>query len=657
MPTTRYVKASAETFGTSAGGFTSPDAPAKRLADALKVAVDGDTIRILDTAVYAEGELVVDRPLTIESAAAATVRPTDPAFRPKALPRIRPRADRGSRVFRIQAAGNRRNQLKGPVVLRGLTIERGRAKNTTNEPAFGHGGGIAIVDLEDVWIERCCIRDNKTDLVPFRKVSTAIFKDILTAKAGVIILAAIVAADVWTGDVHIDSAVRDALAKRAAMEIRHAIDERLPDRLMDSLMVGQGSGGGACFVWSSGRMSDCLVKDNVVANGRGGGVGVVGFGWPTLERCLIVSNKAGSEAANRNDGGGIGLEIAVPDKVSRDLKLSDMLTFARRWLATQPPSKLIALGGEPLVRAIATLDFKGFLDVFLVEFTRAFLAAERWNHWDPAAVKKAQTSQVVITDCTVKDNTARDDGGGLYASVLSRFRVEGGSFVGNVAQHGKGGGLRASMGSDAALSGVKVQDNHTEGKLFDASGKPLDASGGGGIACRNGTLTLGGSKGGCNVTGNKTAEWAGGGILVEAVSEGRIFGVPDLWHAILTEVFEVTEISATIDAATTVKGNIAGTGKVVQSAKGGGLYILRGEYRAAPDLKVSIKQFRRNVSGNHGRAGTFVSKLTGKSIKADEVDLVDEHERVDDGDAEAGKHLGSWNPLSSFAKTTFHYES
>src|SRR6266508_2400426 len=130
MPTTRYVKASSKTFGTSAGGFTSPSSPAKHLADALKVVADGDTIQILDTEVYAEGELVVDRPLTIESKAAATVRPTDPAFRPEALPRIRPRAARVSRVFRIQAAGKGRNLLKGRVVLRGLTIEGGLAKNT-----------------------------------------------------------------------------------------------------------------------------------------------------------------------------------------------------------------------------------------------------------------------------------------------------------------------------------------------------------------------------------------------------------------------------------------------------------------------------------------------------------------------------------------------
>ena len=142
-----------------------------------------------------------------------------------------------------------------------------------------------------------------------------------------------------------------------------------------------------------------------------------------------------------------------------------------------------------------------------------------------------------------------------------------------------------------------------------------------------------------------------------AVSEGSLAGVPDLWHAILTEVFGFKKVVAKVDAATKIAANTAGNGRVAQSGKGGGFYVLRGNFGDAPDLAISIEQFRRNVSGNHAKAGTFTSELTKHSIRTDEIDLVDEHATVDDGDSEIVRHLGSRNPFSSFAATTYHYES
>jgi hypothetical protein len=225
--------------------------------------------------------------------------------------------------------------------------------------------------------------------------------------------------------------------------------------------------------------------------------------------------------------------------------------------------------------------------------------------------------------------------------------MEAGSISGNTAGHGVGAGIRASMGSDAQLEGLSVLANKTKGKKAQFSG-------GGGIGCRNVSLSLGGN---CKIDSNETAEWAGGGALLTAVSEGALAGIPDLWHAILLEVFGFTRVEVKVAANTTVTHNTAGSGRVVTSAKGGGYYILRGAFRDAPDLRIAIEEFRRNVSGNHAKAGTFSSKLTGRSITTEQVDLVDEHAKVDDGDAEVGKHLGSWNPFSSLASTTFHYES
>lgn len=200
------------------------------------------------------------------------------------------------------------------------------------------------------------------------------------------------------------------------------------------------------------------------------------------------------------------------------------------------------------------------------------------------------------------------------------------------------------MGSDVEIADSVFENNRTSG--------PQDKqSGGGAIACQNAALSISGTR----IANNGTAERAGGGVLVSAVSEGALAGVPDLWHAILIEVFDFTELVATIDRATTVIKNTAGLGKFVKRkeddhdhAKGGGLYVLRGDFRNAPELKITIEQYGTSVRENHARAGIFKSDLTGDSIQTDQIDLVDCYAAIDDGDGQIGAHM---------VLNTYRYES
>jgi hypothetical protein len=155
---------------------------------------------------------------------------------------------------------------------------------------------------------------------------------------------------------------------------------------------------------------------------------------------------------------------------------------------------------------------------------------------------------------------------------------------------------------------------------------------------------------------NSTAEYAGGGIFIQNISEGSIGGVPDLWHTILRVVFAVSEVKTTIRAGTRITSNVAGMRRSnTEHAKGGGLYLVRGQFRQNLALDVEIELFTQQVYGNSARSGA-TKVITGedKTIRTDEIDLVDVPARIDHGDAEVKQHLGAGLLTPG---TTFRYKS
>ena len=635
MPQTRFVhsiQGSAPPAGKpSASLFTDPKRPAKRVTDALRAADPGDTINILDAAIYAEGEILIDKEISIVSAAglnSAVAKPTSPLFKVERYPRLRP-AGGSSRVLRIQ--GPTRNAF-GKVLLQGLVIENGRTINNPGEPAWGAGGGIAVVDIDDVSIRDCLITNNRTESVPFGTYSPAAFKDTVIAKLK----------DVLSLAPGMDKSKIDGVVK----SVRDELNKRLPDRKDNNKLAGQSFGGGVCFAWSSGKIQGCRIEGNH-ANGRGGGIAVFGYGWPSIQDCHIVNNASGTQGWARRDGGGIGIEISLPERISRDLTERDMIQDLEAWLRLAPTAQLVAMLGASLAaacaQAIARGDFGKFTETVMYQFTKTYLAARRWVAWEKKDIEQARTRSVFVGNSRITGNQAYDDGGGLYASVLSRVKIESTDVSGNTAQNGAGGAIRVSMGSDLAVVCCTIGKNKTGAGI----GSPRP--GGGGIASRNTqVLLIGTSAAPTTIDLNVCPKWAGGGVWLAAESEGNMAGVADLWHAILTEVFQFTEMSVRMEGSVQVVGNAAGTsGAASPHGKGGGFYILRTAFPDAPVLSLKLEQFQGQVFKN-------IAYAPAKAATND-IDLVDLGNNVDDGDAAIGKHTGPVRADALNGPTTFRY--
>jgi len=647
--TTRFVNSSIGKAGLggvpAASAYTNPSRPARRIADALRVAGAGDTIVVQNEASYAEGELVLNKPVTLVSARALSSSPPKPSsdsYKPGSLPRILPARPRANRVVRIQFG----NDVKaGRVVVRGFEITGGMASNRPGDPAWGAGGGIAIVDVSDLLIQDCYIFNNQTKGVPLGTITTVPFKDIVVRRLGEALA--------------LLSFINPGTIEPICADLRNELDHRMPNTRPNSLLTGQCFGGGVCFAWSSGRIESCKVVNNH-ANGRGSGIAVVGYGWPSIVDCVVLKNTSGTQPFARRDGGGIGAEISIPEKLGRDLSEGVLLKALTDWLSkvsTVTLAELLAKAAlGTIVEAIRRKQWDGLLNVILYRFVRAYLDSEKWSSWNQADIDAAGKRAVLVSGCRIEENEASDDGGGIYCSVRSRIRVESSSVQKNNARGGAGGGIRTSMGSDLALAETVVAKNFSGGAKL----------GGGGVAARNCAIEVTGKSGTpTRIRENKSSPWAGGGLFLEATSEGAMAGVDDMWHAILLVVFGFSSMRVSIDEYCTVTANTAGTPRSRSAAchgKGGGLYIIRGAINDVADLHVEIAQFERNVTGNTGYSRSLLNMSpVGDCSKVtkitDQIALVDLANKVDDGDIDVRKHLGRSlrHPLA--ASTSFLYDS
>lgn len=618
---TRYVR-SASSAKPSAGpdAFTDPARAAARLSDAIKAAAPGDVVRILDTAVYAEGEIHIDKPLTIESAAVSGKGPLpgDQGFVPTMLPRLRPQPGRKTRVLRVQSSdkSNKQNAIGKAVVLRGLTIENGQTTNSKNEVAQGDGAGIVVVNEDDVTIESCCLRNNVARSQALGKYSTVRFKQaIMNAVQRMV----------------------QVIGISVPASVRPQLDQLLPDMRDNGTLFAQASGGGIALLWSSGTIRKCLVDGNSTGS-RGGGIAVIGYGWPRIEDCIITNNKSGVALAGHRDGGGLAVEISIPEMLGRDLTEQQLMDEMTIVIDAAPGDKLLTMVGLSIVQSLG----KQFSEVVMYKFASHFLSTIKDASWNADSVAKARKNLVAVNRCRFNGNESGDDGGGIYASVLSRIGIEASTFEKNRALNGLGGGVRSSMGSDTTITSCTFSQNSSEGKTPSGVTDPtkMSRSGGGAIAARNVRLDISGGSTPTTIERNWTAEFAGGGILVENSSEGSMAGVPHLWHAILKQVFLVERAPTTIGSGVTITDNMAGN-KPSQPGrgKGGGIYLLRDSLPDAPPLEVTIEQFAKQVRGNRSKAGAFKSQLTGQPLTTNEIDLVDLPKKLDAGDMQVRQKL------------------
>jgi hypothetical protein len=322
--------------GGSTGPYTDPAAPARLVSLAAAEAGPHDTILVLDTETYSEsGQIEIDKPLTITSLAEASVVA---AADPPTLATL----DGGGthRMFWIR-------EDAGLVTLANIAITGGAidtdpvsTSGIASDGLSPAGGGGIVVDRNDqTYIRNCHIHHNT--LVGFRG---------------------------------------------------HHEGDYSAEEGTDESNFGAG-----IFVFHS---SPLVFRNRIVSNHsdrRGGGIGLWGYGWPTIAGNLIALNHADK------DGGAVGIEVAVPD--------------------------------HDLV-GIVSLDLG----------------------WSDEHIEQARITDVKFLDNQIVGNNAGDDGGGVYLSVMTSALFSGNTIQANVAG-GAGGGIRASFGSAVAMQADEVANN------------------------------------------------------------------------------------------------------------------------------------------------------------------------------------------------------
>ncbi|MFD9138157.1 right-handed parallel beta-helix repeat-containing protein [Streptomyces bottropensis] len=674
MASTRFVHA---TKGTSSGRFDTPAKPARSVGAALKAAAAGDTVVILDTATYLEDELVIDKPLTLTSAFLQThpqADPSDPAFDVRALPTLAPKSGAQHRVLRVSGTPGK---PLGPVTLSGLRVTQGRAVHVPGgpDPALGAGGGIAVVDTDDVRIERCVVTGCQTqaaalpawpeaDRAALRKDLVDLVDTVVPPFVEMALNLMIEAANRLIRNLPVGIAPIPPFDRNIVKDmIGTEFDAHIPPGKGVNWLAGQAFGGGIATVWSSAVIRNCRIQGNR-AQGRGSGLAVVGYGWPTVENCWIDRNHSGDRG--RLDGGGIGAEISLPGKLPRDLSEIELVRFLRskasaaraamasvsipsplellqfaRWLLdpTQPPVITDNLRRLMLFLSNSYKDPELLFRELFYVFAATSLALGRWDAWNEDEIKTARTRSITVKKTTITHNECGDDGGGVYASVLSRVTVTECRIDGNSAP-GMGGGVRLSMGSAGSFTGCTVDHNASGTRpgtqmskarpassikvgpfTIDRPAKPsipVATPGGGGISVRNADLALTTTRIGTTAggpSGNITSDHPGGGLLVFADTEGDMAGFPDMWTAIQHEVFEVRKIRVTVDASCLITGNGSGfrTGPTPVAkplfAKGGGVFILQGTFPDAPIPEVSLTNVTATVRGNIAQVQNYTSRV------------------------------------------------
>jgi predicted outer membrane repeat protein len=297
--------------------------------------------------------------------------------------------------------------------------------------------------------------------------------------------------------------------------------------ILHPALFGEGFGGGIAVYHSSPGVFGCLIEMNN-ARGRGKGIGVFGYGWPTIVDCTVQSNGLDS-GGGRADGGGLGIEIATTN-------IED--PFA------------------------------------LQNTTKATLA----TRWDAPMLRRAKQNYVRIIDSRIKSNNAEDDGGGVYISVMSGVIMRSTTVSNNKAKN-NGGGIRVTMGSRLLLrSGrtaciIQANVSNKDSEAVDDKG-----SGGGGLSVRNADLI---DVKASLIWDNTALGWAGGGIYFLSSDEGTdkeatLLGLTFDWNDILWDIFGHQEAVVSINEHCSFKGNKATHLSGQQNhGKGGAIYVLR----------------------------------------------------------------------------------
>jgi hypothetical protein len=241
--------------------------------------------------------------------------------------------------------------------------------------------------------------------------------------------------------------------------------------------------------------------------------------------------------------------------------------------------------------------------------------------FDEAQVEIARQSRVFLIGNVIQNNVAKDDGGGVYLSIMAKTRFRENQIHDNTAWNG-GGGVRATLGSDIEMIGDTIINNQAN-YHYTTSPDPqeqieVNKNGGGGIAVRNSDLIMRNV-----VIDNNTAHgFAGGGIYFNASSEGAF--QDDSWEItwgsgyddyddVLQNLFQKQKVLLTFDEEVEITGNICTRfdGTVEDFRKGGGIYILR--YKTDTFTSLPLETLINRFTGIAGNQNDKLSTLGANS--------------------------------------------
>ena len=359
------------------------------------------------------------------------------------------------------SAGTPGTTLAGAGVgLTGITVPTGH----------GHGGGIFVCD-SDAEIRGCDVYENQAILAGG---GIAISND---AQPG----ATVQLIDCQVTCNQVSHPPLGALAAKVSIK-RADVGDPVLDKFSGLITAI----GGAISSSADVNKLVALLHGLNFESGLGGGISLRNTTASRISKCYVGATRAAVEGANRaRRGAGISCYIGAYPTIE----------------------------DSEIANNVAGIDGGG---VGIDQFD-PILPPPTTTQFGVSAIPIVVREWVSLNRNRIHDNSALEDGGGVYGSGNVQLAVKGGSVTGNRSGQ-DGGGMRATYASNLYAEGVTIANNQS-----NVVGTESDA--GGGVSARNAAVTLKD----CELTGNVANHFAGGAVYFASMWEGGIdstLGIP-----------------------------------------------------------------------------------------------------------------------------------
>ena len=351
----------------------------------------------------------------------------------------------------------------------------------------------------------------------------------------------------------------------------------------------------------------CSLSDATKPFPTGPGIFIYRSAKVYVYNCCSVTNRGSGSAPYKGNGGGINAYYCSP-YIFRNFISGNEAQYGGGIFVG--PFAYPVIKDNVIANNTALLDGGGIcINMAPANF---FLPDEPFysNGFNEEEVEKARNSQILFVKNIIRNNLAKDDGGGVYLSIMAKAGFRENQVYTNIAWNA-GGGVRATLGSDIEMNGDSIDSNQAN-YLYKTDSDPqeqieLNMNGGGGIAVRDSDLILRNTV----VQGNIAHGFAGGGIDFSVSTEGPFdsslgwavegwTGYDD-YDDILRTLFMKQKVLLTCDEDVEIIENSCTKfeNTIDDFRKGGGIYILRyrtDTFTALP-MEIRIEELTQ-ISGN-----------------------------------------------------------